>query len=144
MKSGENCLWISVPMKWSHSCTFTRAIPVVRDRQLESLDEVRDVQRTDRGITGMSGRGRRSFTGSEVASMNCWVFPRTVMTQLAAAFSAFLDARGRSADAEAPLPELIHDLVRAGRLAVDVIEAPGDLRLLRVPHVVGERGVEER
>lgn len=103
----------------------TRAIPVVRDRQVISLDEVRDVQRTAQGITGTSGLGRRSFTGSEIASMNCWVFPRAVITQLAAGFSAFLESHGKKPDSEAPLPELIHDLVRAGRLGVDVIEAPG-------------------
>ena len=44
--------------------------------------------------------------------------------QLAAAFSAFLDRHGRMY-AEVPLPELIHDLVRTGRLGVDVMEAPG-------------------
>ena len=103
----------------------TRGIPLVRDRQVVSLDEVREVKRTEQGITGMTAQGRKTFSGSEIASMNCWVFPRTVITQLAAAFSAFLEAHGKKSDSEAPLPELIHELVRAGRLGVDVIEAPG-------------------
>ena len=103
----------------------TRGIPIVRERELVSLDEVRDVKRTEQGITGASAQGRRTFTGAEIASMNCWVFPRGVITQLAAAFSAFLETHGKKPDAEAPLPELIHDLVRAGRLGVDVMEAPG-------------------
>jgi MobA-like NTP transferase protein len=99
-----------------------RGIPVLRGRQLAGLDEVRDIERTSRGI--VSGKGR-TFAGSEIASMNCWVFPRSVMANLAASFGRFLRDKGSDPSAEAPLPELINDLVQSGRLGIDVIEAPG-------------------
>ena len=92
---------------------------------LTQLDEVYAIQRIADGAQGTDAGGPRRLNGSELASMNFWVFPSSVFPQLKDRFVAFLSRRGGDASAELPLPEAVGELIQAGTIRVRAIEAPG-------------------
>jgi len=102
-----------------------RGVTRVEGRRLTWLDEVRDVERTADGIVGRFPDGPRRLTGAEIASMNCWVFTPTIFPLLEEEFASFLKQRGDDPKAECALPEAVNRLVQAGRIRVNVIDAPG-------------------
>ena len=109
----------------SASGPVARGICVTKDDELVWLDEVREIERTSAGIHGTFPDGRRTLSGSEIASMNCWVFTPTVLSALDAVFDEFLRERGHDERAESPLPEAVNVLVQAKSARVRVLETPG-------------------
>jgi len=102
-----------------------RGVTRTEGRRLVWLDEVRDVQRTPHGITGVVAGATKPFAGSEIASMNCWVFTPSIFQQLDEEFATFLRQQGQDPKAECALPESVNRLVQSGRTRVNVIDAPG-------------------
>jgi NDP-sugar pyrophosphorylase family protein len=105
--------------------SVVRGVTRTEGRRLVWLDEVRDVQRTPSGITGAVAGAAKSFNGSEIASMNCWVFTPTAFQHFDDEFSTFLRQHGGDPKAECALPEAVNRLVQSGRARVNVIDAPG-------------------
>ncbi len=102
-----------------------RAICEIAGGWLTRLDEVQAIEKTPYGAQGTGAGGIRRLRGSELASMNFWVFAPSVFPQLEDRFAAFLRRRGGDASAELPLPEAIGELIQAGSIRVRAIEAPG-------------------
>jgi hypothetical protein len=103
-----------------------RGVTRTDGRRLVGVEETRDIARGNDGtITGRVGDEVRTFSGAEIVSMNCWVFPRAVFGLFEEAFEAFLRHEGQDPRAEAALPEAVNAIVRAGRARVNVVEAPG-------------------
>lgn len=105
--------------------TVVRGICRLQGDWLVELDEVYGIECTNDGIRGSSGGRTRALTGTEMASMNLWVFAPALFSQLAAQFEEFLRNRGQDATAEMLLPDAIGALVRTGAARVRAIEAPG-------------------
>lgn len=105
--------------------SVARGVTRTEGRRLVWLDEVRNVERTPDGIVGTFPDGVRKLTGAEIASMNCWVFAPGVFGLLEESFDKFLKQHGSDPKAESALPEAINVLVQAGRVKVNVIDAPG-------------------
>lgn len=102
-----------------------RAICETADGWLTRIDEVGGIERTAAGVRGTARSGARVLTGREIASMNLWVFAPAIFAQLQGRFDAFLRRDGDDPLAEAPLPEVINELVDAGMARVRVRETPG-------------------
>jgi NDP-sugar pyrophosphorylase family protein len=83
------------------------------------------VERTPRGLAGLTAAGSVTLTGDEFVSMNLWGLPADVMPSLREGFARFLAHSGGSTTAEYLLPSAIDDLVREGRLEVGLARAPG-------------------
>ncbi|HTU01613.1 MAG TPA: NTP transferase domain-containing protein [Candidatus Sulfotelmatobacter sp.] len=98
----------------SESGTVSRGVCRVEGDRLASIVEERAIARSD------VGPGRR-FSGTEIVSMNLWGFTPAVFEGLGAGLRAFLEERGRDAEAEFYLPVAVSDLVAAGRATVEVI-----------------------
>lgn len=109
----------------SASGPVARGICVTEDEELVWLDEVRGIERTSAGIHGTFPDGPRTLSGSEIASMNCWVFTPGILPALDAVFDEFLRERGHDERAESPLPEAVNVLVQAKTARVRVLETPG-------------------
>jgi NDP-sugar pyrophosphorylase family protein len=105
--------------------SVARGVTRTEGRRLVWLDEVRDIVRTPSGITGLFPDGTRKLTGSESASMNCWVLTPSIFPVLDEEFNTFLKQHGHDPKGESALPEAINRLVQAGRARVNVIDAPG-------------------
>jgi NDP-sugar pyrophosphorylase family protein len=99
-----------------------RAVCDVEEGWLTRIEELRGVRASDDG--GIAADGLRHLTGGEIASMNFWIFPRTILEGLAGEFEAFLGRHGNHPSAELPLPDAINALVRRGA-RVRVVETPG-------------------
>ena len=99
-----------------------RAVCDVEEGWLTRIEELRGVRATRDG--GIAVDGPRRLTGGEIASMNFWIFPRTILEGLAGEFAAFLGRQGDHPSAELPLPEAINALVGRGA-RVRVAETPG-------------------
>ena len=102
-----------------------RAICGVYGGFVTRLDEVYGIERIAGGALGKDADGPRHLTGRELASMNFWVFPASVFPQLEERLVAFLRRCGGDAAAELALPEAVGDLIRAGKMRVRAIQAPG-------------------
>ncbi len=104
-----------------------RAVATVDDRGgLDHLIEVMELRAESSGL--ISGRsvhgGHLSFTGEELVSMNLWGFEPAVFEVLAAQFEAFLEAHGRTMDAECRLSDAVAEQVARGQARVQVLAAP--------------------
>jgi NDP-sugar pyrophosphorylase family protein len=89
------------------------------------LEEVMGIAREGDGLVAQGRHAKATFTGSELVSMNFWVFPASIFSFFNEKFHEFLLAEGSSPDAEFLLPEVINDLIAEGRLEVHAEEAPG-------------------
>ena len=89
------------------------------------LEEVMGIARENGRLVAQGRHASTSFTGSELVSMNFWVFPQSVFEFFGEKFREFLRAEGSSADAEFLLPEVINELIAEGRLDVRAEETPG-------------------
>jgi NDP-sugar pyrophosphorylase family protein len=96
-----------------------------RDGRVTRVEEVMGIARE--GDT-LVARGRHAgilFDGSELVSMNFWVFAPSIFGLLGEKFETFLRAHAVDADAEFLLPEVVNELIAEGQLDVLAREAPG-------------------
>jgi NDP-sugar pyrophosphorylase family protein len=103
----------------------TRGICDTDGRRVTRIDEVREVIRRGDAVTGHGRGGPATFTGGELASMNAWVFPGSMLKIFEDKFRVFLESYDGSGSGESMLPETVNDLLASGQLHVDIVEAPG-------------------
>jgi UTP-glucose-1-phosphate uridylyltransferase len=96
-----------------------------RDGKVTRLEEVMGISREGGRLVAAGRHAGVAFDGSELVSMNFWVFPPSIFGLLSAKFVAFLRAQGQNADAEFLLPEVVNELIAEGKLDVLAREAPG-------------------
>ena len=96
-----------------------------KDGKVTRLEEVMGIARENGRLVAQGRHASTTFTGSELVSMNFWVFPQSVFGFFGEKFNEFLRAESSSADAEFLLPEVINDLIAEGRLEVRAEETPG-------------------
>lgn len=89
------------------------------------IEEVMGIERRDGALRGTGSRGDVPFDGSELVSMNFWVFPPAVFGLLAGEFERFLDRHGADDRSEFLLPDGIGSLIADGRLTLEIVETPG-------------------
>jgi NDP-sugar pyrophosphorylase family protein len=93
--------------------------------RVTSIEEVMGIERRGGQLRGTASRGEVSFDGSELVSMNFWVFPPKVFEHLDAEFTTFLRQHRRDELSEFLLPDVIGRLVADARLQLEVVETPG-------------------
>lgn len=118
-----------------------RGIARVENGKLVELDEVRDIAHGDTGLSGRFGETVRAMTGSELASMNFWVFPAEALQHLRTEFEAFLKSNGHELKSESILPEAVASLMNSNRMTVRALEAPGPW--FGLTHQADREGVRE-
>jgi len=98
-----------------------------RDGRVTRLEEVMGIARADDGLVASGRHATVTFDGSELVSMNFWVFPVSIFALLGAKFEAFLREHNTDppSDAEFLLPEVVNELIAEGHLDVEAREAPG-------------------
>lgn len=97
----------------------------VRDGRVTRLEEVMGIERRGAGLEASGQHASVSFDGSELMSMNFWVFPPSIFALLGGKFETFLRSHAGEHDGEFLLPEVINELIAEGRLEVRAKEAPG-------------------
>ena len=96
-----------------------------RDGRVTRVEEVMGIARQDSRLVASGRHASVTFDGSELVSMNFWVFPQALFSMLGAKFQVFLRDSAADADAEFLLPEVINELIAEGQLDVRAQEAPG-------------------
>ncbi len=96
-----------------------------RDGRVTRLEEVMGIAREGERLVAAGRHASVSFDGSELVSMNFWVFPPSLFSLLGTKFEAFLRDGAGSPDTEFLLPEVINELIAEGTLQVRAQEAPG-------------------
>ena len=96
-----------------------------RDGYVTRLEEVMGIEQKGDRLEASGRHAPVAFDGSELVSMNFWVFPPSILPQLAEKFVTFLEANATAADSEYLLPEVVNELIAEGRLKVKAGEAPG-------------------
>jgi NDP-sugar pyrophosphorylase family protein len=96
-----------------------------RDGKVTRLEEVMGIERRNGVYEAAGTHAGVPFDGSELVSMNFWVFAPAIFGLLGEKFRAFLAEHGRDPKAEFLLPEVINELIAEGRLEVRATEAPG-------------------
>ena len=89
------------------------------------LEEVMGIERQGDKLVALGKHEHVAFDGSELVSMNFWVFPASVFALLNEKFVEFLRSHATNPEAEFLLPEVVNELVAEGRLEVRGREAPG-------------------
>lgn len=105
--------------------SVTRGICEVSGQTVTRIEEVREVMTRDGTVTGRRRTGWVTFTGHELASMNAWVFPHSMLATFEGRFRTFLDVNHGDDDGEAMLPETINELIAEAALPVGIVETPG-------------------
>jgi choline kinase len=112
-------------------CTLSPYGPVkrgwcqTRDGRVTRLEEVMGIAREDDRLVAAGRHATVMFDGTELVSMNFWVFPQSIFPLLRVEFDSFLRTQGGSPDSEFLLPEVVNDLIAQERLVVRAREAPG-------------------
>jgi UTP-glucose-1-phosphate uridylyltransferase len=96
-----------------------------RAEQVTRLEEVMGIERQDDRLVASGRHSTVMFDGSELVSMNFWVFAPSIFSLLMTEFETFLRNQAGVADAEFLLPEVVNELIAEGRLEVHASEAPG-------------------
>jgi NDP-sugar pyrophosphorylase family protein len=96
-----------------------------KNGRVTRLEEVMGIERKGSGLAALGKHEQVTFTGSELVSMNYWVFPPVIFTMLNEKFVEFLRSHGANPEAEFLLPEVVNELIAEGRLQVLAREAPG-------------------
>lgn len=94
----------------------------------DKVTRVEEVMGIARDGDALVARGRHAsvlFDGSELVSMNFWVFAPTIFDLLGEKFVTFLREHAAHSDAEFLLPEVVNELIAEERLEVLAREAPG-------------------
>jgi len=89
------------------------------------LEEVMGIERRDDKLVALGKHEHVAFNGSELVSMNFWVFPPSIFAQLHEKFIEFLRSHAANPESEFLLPEVVNELIAEGRLEVRAREAPG-------------------
>ena len=105
--------------------SVTRGICDVSGDRVTRIDEVREVMHRDGVLTGRGRAGWTTFSGGELASMNAWVFPQSMLRILEDRFRAFLTTHDPAGAGESMLPETVNELIAQTSLPVGIVEAPG-------------------
>jgi hypothetical protein len=118
-----------------------RAICTCNEQQmLTSAKELLKVVRTSAGAEGITPDGLPvTLTGDELVSMNMWGFAPLVFTQFREEFSRFLKLHGREEKAEFLTPQVVNDLLAAGKATVKVF--PSEDRWFGVTYREGRETV---
>ena len=96
-----------------------------RDGKVTRLEEVMGIERRRDGYEAAGQHAGVAFKGSELVSMNFWVFAPTIFGLLDQKFTAFLKDHASDPTSEFLLPEVVNELVAERRLEVRASEAPG-------------------
>ena len=98
---------------------------VSADGMLESIEEVIDIRRGEKGLAGHVNKSPRMVDEAALASMNMWGFTPAVFSILREGFRTFLSSRG-AATAEYLLPTAIQDAIASGAARVKVLDPRSD------------------
>lgn len=98
----------------------SRGVCAVDGNRLVTLVETHGIERRADGSIFVT-EPPYPLAPDEVVSMNFWAFSEQVFDDLEAGFSAFRRDHGNDAEAEYLLPSVVHELLRSGRLTVEVI-----------------------
>ena len=96
-----------------------------RDGRVTRVEEVMGIAREGDALVARGRHAGILFDGSELVSMNFWVFAPSIFKMLAEKFEAFLDTHAAESEAEFLLPEVVNELIAEERLEVLAREAPG-------------------
>ena len=96
-----------------------------KDGKVMRLEEVMGIERRNGKFEAAGKHATVPFNGTELVSMNYWVFPPSIFGLLGQKFDAFLKAHGSDPNSEFLLPEVVNELIDEGRLEVQAKEAPG-------------------
>ena len=98
-----------------------------RDGRVTRLEEVMGIARSgDDGLVASGRHASTRFDGSELVSMNFWVFPPSLFVAVGSQVPDVSPRERRvGSDAEFLLPEVINELIAEGKLDVRAQEAPG-------------------
>jgi len=95
------------------------------DGKVTRLEEVMGIERRGDKLAAVGKHEQVAFTGSELVSMNFWVFPPSIFGQLNDKFVEFLRTHAANPEAEFLLPEVVNELIAEEELDVLAREAPG-------------------
>jgi len=101
--------------------SVTRAVTAVVDGFLTEIVETDECQRMADGTFSANGE---TVSGETPVSMNFWCFHHSVNEDFQERWKAFLEANIDEPKAEAQLPTVVGELMRDGRLTVEVISSP--------------------
>lgn len=96
-----------------------------RDGKVMRLEEVMGIERRNGRLEAEGRHAGTTFDGSELVSMNFWVFAPSIFGLMQEKFDVFLRAHRANKDAEFLLPEVVNELIAEGRLVVHAKDAPG-------------------
>ena len=96
-----------------------------KNGRVTRLEEVMGIERRGDTLVAHGKHEHVTFDGSELVSMNFWVFPPSIFTQLNEKFVEFLRSHAANPEAEFLLPEVVNELIAEGTLDVLAREAPG-------------------
>ena len=96
-----------------------------KNGRVTRLEEVMGIERRGDRLAALGRHEDVVFDGSELVSMNFWVFPPSIFAQLNDKFVEFLRSHASNPDAEFLLPEVVNELIAEGALEVRAREAPG-------------------
>jgi UTP-glucose-1-phosphate uridylyltransferase len=96
-----------------------------RDGKVVRLEEVMGIEKKDGRFEAQGAHAGVTFDGSELVSMNFWVFAPSIFGLLDEKFSRFLEQHATDPAAEFLLPEVVNELIAEQRLVVRASEAPG-------------------
>lgn len=117
----------------------SRGVCQVDDGRLTSLIETHGIgRRADGSITATDPAG--PLADDTISSMNFWAFPHRLFRDLGVGFEQFLAEHGNEEKTEYLLPSVVHELMAAGEMTVDVVPTteawvgvtnPDDLEIAR-------------
>ena len=96
-----------------------------QDGRVVRLEEVMGIERRAGRFEAAGKHAGVAFDGSELVSMNFWVFPPSIFGLLEAKFVSFIESNVRDPKSEFLLPEVVNELIDDRRLEVRATEAPG-------------------
>ena len=96
-----------------------------RNGKVTRIEEVMGIAREGEALVARGRHAQVLFDGSELVSMNFWVFAPTIFDLLDEKFDVFLRGHAADTDAEFLLPEVVNELIAEERLEVHAREAPG-------------------
>ncbi len=98
----------------------SRGVCAVEGDEVVSLVETHGIERREDGSVS-AAEPAGMLAPEAVVSMNFWAFDEQIFDDLEAGFSAFQRDHGNDSTAEYLLPSVVDELMRSGRLTVEVI-----------------------
>ncbi len=110
----------------SENGTVSRGVCRVEGGKLTSIDEHTGIGRGDDGvIRGVSSSGvTEALADDTVVSMNCWALPRGITEDFSKMFPEWFKTIKNPLKDEMFLPNSVGELIKGGRLTVDVLNSP--------------------